>query len=368
MIAKLFTPGPLTTADDVRQAMLEDVGSRTPRMEALTQKLRRELAEVAECDSSFSVVPVQGSGTYAVEAMLSSLLHAYERLLVVANGPYGERMAQICRIHGLNHAVLNLPATAPVSCGAIETALEADPSITHLALIHFETALGVLNDLDAVVALASRRGLRVFVDAMSSFGALPIALDGGPIMAVAASSNKCLHGAPGLGFVVTQRRALDNAPPARSLSLDLAAQYREFEKSGQWRFTPPTHVILALDRALASYRAQGGRGARWAHYSAMADTITTGLAELGITPLIPAGHRAPIIATFLLPFGDEVLSAAQLSQHLMARGFVIYPSVLKERNSFRAGFIGELTQDDARGLVEATRAVLAAHGHVPEPA
>lgn len=352
-------------ADDVRQAMLEDIGSRTPRMEELTRKIRSELAEVAECGDGFAVVPIQGSGTYALEAMLSSLLHDADKLLVAANGPYGERMAQICRVHGLNHRTLNSSGMRPVSAAEIETVLQADPAVTHVALVHFETALGVLNDLDAVLAVASRRGVRVFVDAMSSFGALPIPMRNRPVTAVAASSNKCLHGAPGLSFVIADRGALENAPPARSLSLDLAAQFREFEKSGQWRFTPPTHVVLALERALASYRAQGGRAGRWAHYSAIAQAITSGLAALGIEALIESRFRAPIIATFVLPFGNEVMPAARLSQLLIERGFVIYPSVYKEQNSYRVGFIGELTQEDARGVVEATRSILVANHCLP---
>lgn len=357
---KLFTPGPLSIAPEVRQAMQRDLGSRTPEMEALTARLRRELAEVAECGDAYAVVPLQGSGTFAVEAMLSSLVRDADKVLVAANGAYGERMAEICRIHGLRHTVLRLPATLPVPADAVEAALDSDPAITHVAIVHVETGLGLLNGLAGVEQVALRRGVRLLVDAMSSFGALPLPFAGGALEGVAASANKCLHGAPGLAFVVARRARLeDPQAPARTLTLDLAAQHRAFQSSAQWRFTPPTHLVLALLQALAMYRAEGGRAARLARYHAIGNVIVPGFAELGIVPLIAEPYRAPVIATFVLPFGAGVLRADALCARLAERGLVLYRGMVDGLNCFRAGFIGELAEADARRLVAEMRALLA---------
>ncbi|MBA2672837.1 2-aminoethylphosphonate--pyruvate transaminase [Ramlibacter sp.] len=363
MTEKLFTPGPLSIAPEVRQAMQRDVGSRTPEMEMLTARLCRELAEVADCGGAYAVVPLQGSGTFAVEAMLSSLVRDTDKVLVAANGAYGERMADMCRIHGLRHTVLALEATLPVAAADIDAALAADAAITHVAVVHVETGLGLLNDVDAIAQVAARRGVRLLVDAMSGFGALPLPFAGGAIEGVAASANKCLHGAPGLAFVVGRRARLeDAAAPARTLSLDLAAQHRAFAASAQWRFTPPTHLILALLQALAMYRAEGGREARLARYRAIGGIIIPGFAELGIVPLVAEPYRAPVIATFVLPFGAEVLPAETLCARLAERGLVLYRGLAGSRNCFRVGFIGELAESDARRLVAEMRVLLAELG------
>lgn len=361
MSEKLFTPGPLSTPLAVRQAMLRDIGSRTPEMEALTAQLCRELVELAGCGDAYAAVPLQGSGTFAVEAMLSSLVGERDKVLVLANGAYGERMAQICRIHRLPHAVLELPDAEAVCPAAVDAALAADPAVTQLALVHVETGLGVLNDLDAIARVAAARGVRLLVDAMSAFGALPLPFAGGAIEAVAASANKCLHAAPGLAFVIARRARLqDAAVPARTLSLDLAAQHRALAASAQWRFTPPTHLVLALLQALALHRAEGGREARLARYRAIGGIVTAGFAALGIDCLVAPAFRAPVIATFVLPVGPQQLRAETLCERLAERGLVLYRGIVPGRNCFRVGFIGELTEDDAHRLVAETGHLLAA--------
>ncbi|CAI1163984.1 2-aminoethylphosphonate--pyruvate transaminase [Serratia entomophila] len=353
MKTALFTPGPGNTSDDVRAALNCDIGTRTPQMTALTQHLRQQIAEVAECGEDFSVVPIQGSGTFAVEAMLTSLLPMQAPCLVLVNGPYGERMAEICQIYALPHYILRSDPLRPINAAEVADYLGSHPDIAALALIHFETGIGILNPLAALLALAQQRGIRVFVDSMSAFGLLPIEFTSPALSAVAASSNKVLHGAPGVGLVIARHDILAEPRPARTLSLNLQAQYCGFQRDGMWRFTPPVQVIAALSRAIGDYLREGGQTARLQRYQRRASRVIAGLAEFGIRPLVPESYGAPVIVTFVLPFAADVLSAGTLSERLLAYQLAIYPSQVSEVNSFRIGFIGELTENDVDRLVVA---------------
>lgn len=351
---RLFTPGPLNTSEPVRSAMGMDMGSRTSAFAEITARVCRGLEEISGCGPEFAAVPMQGSGTFAVEAMVSSLIPEGGSVLVVSNGVYADRMAQMCAIHGIQHVVLRSSDEAPFELSGVAQALDREPSVKYVLAVQFETAVGVLNDLQGLLAVAARWGCRVLVDAMSSFGAVPLSFDAPGLLAVAASSNKCLHGAPGVGFVIARKDALRQASPRRTLSLDLIAQREELERSGQWRFTPPTHVLRALDAAIAEFKRQGGASARLRKYEQLSEQLISGLAELDIRPVIPTRHRGPMITTFAL--GPSLtVDVRGLQAELLQRGLIIYPTGHSAPNSFRVGCMGELSADDIRELIEAIR-------------
>jgi 2-aminoethylphosphonate-pyruvate transaminase len=349
----LLTPGPLTTRDATRQAMLTDWGSREPDFIALTAELRRRLLAVAHGDARHVAVPLQGSGTFVVEAAIATLIGPDAKLLVLINGAYGERIAAIARRYGRKVETLVWAENQAVDAARVAEALAADPAVTHVAMIHCETTTGLLNPLPAVAEAVQAAGRHLILDAMSSFGALQIDLATTPIACVLASSNKGLEGAPGLGFALVERALLEQAQDVSpSLSLDLHAQWRGFEANGQWRFTPPVQVVAALVEALRQLEAEGGPPARLARYQANFEVLLQGMSRLGYPLYLDRALQAPIIATFRPPVGRrfdfEVLYAA-----LAARGFIIYPGKLTQEPSFRIGCIGAVEPEDFHRLIAA---------------
>ncbi len=356
----LLTPGPLTTRESTRRAMLDDWGSRDPAFIALTAELRTRLLAVAAGEGTHAAVPLQGSGTYAVEATIATLVGHGARLLVLANGAYGERMIAIATRLGLDVRALRWAENVAVEPDVVDAALQADSSISHVALVHCETTTGLLNPLEAVAKVVARHGAKLLLDAMASFGALPIDLGLTPVAAVIASSNKGLEGAPGLGFALIERDALAAAEGVcASLSLDLHAQWRGFEANGQWRFTPPVQVVAALVEALRSLEAEGGPPARLARYSDNLDVLVEGMAALGFELYLPRALQAPIIATFRTP-DDGRFAFQPFYDGLSERGFLIYPGKLTLAESFRIGCIGALDRRDFERLLSAVAEVTGA--------
>ncbi len=354
----LLTPGPLTTREATRRAMLKDWGSRDPAFIALTTELRDRLLAVAGGTPSHAAVPLQGSGTFAVEATIATLVRRTDRMLVLVNGAYGERMVAIATRLGLDVQALRWEEDVPVDPAAVDRALRADPAITHVALVHCETTTGLLNPLEAVAQLVARHGRKLLLDAMASFGALPIDLATTSITAVIASSNKCLEGTPGLGFALIETAALAAAEGAcASLSLDLWAQWRGFEANGQWRFTPPVQVVAALVEALRGLEVEGGPPARLARYSDNLDVLVAGMAKLGFELYLAPALQAPIIATFRTPADGWVFD--RFYDGLAERGFLIYPGKLTRDESFRIGCIGALDRQDFERLLTAVGEVVA---------
>ncbi|MGC1303445.1 MAG: 2-aminoethylphosphonate--pyruvate transaminase [Caulobacteraceae bacterium] len=356
----LLTPGPLTTRLATRQAMLRDWGSRDKAFIALTAELRTRLLEVAGGTGSHAAIPLQGSGTFIVEAAIATLVRRTNRLLVLINGAYGERIATIATRYGLDATVLRWAEDQAVDPAQLDAALAADPAVTHVAVIHCETTTGLLNPLPAIAEVVARHGRRLIVDAMASFGALPLDLRATPVAAVLASSNKCLEGTPGLGFALVAHDALAAARDVSpSLSLDLHAQHQGFEANGQWRFTPPVQVVAALVEALRALETEGGRAARLARYQDNLDTLVDGMARLGFPLYLDRALQAPIIATFRprpgRPFDFEVLYDG-----LAERGFLIYPGKLTQGESFRIGCIGDLHRTDFERLLAAVEEVVGA--------
>jgi 2-aminoethylphosphonate-pyruvate transaminase len=358
----LLTPGPLTTSLTVKQAMLHDWGSRDQSFIAINRRMRARLVELAGGQGTHVCVPMQGSGTFAVEAMLGSFVPATGKLLILINGAYGKRMARICDYHRRAYAVLEWAEDRPVDPAAVDAALAADPAITHVAVVHCETTSGVLNPIAEVAAVVARAEKRLLIDSMSAFGALPVDAREIPFDALAASSNKCLEGVPGMGFVICRKEALEAAKGnAPSLSLDLFDQWQALEKTGQWRFTPPIHCIVAFDQALSEHAAEGGVAGRGARYRNNCRILVEGMRRLGFETLLPDRLQAPIIVTFHMP-ADPRFVFESFYDKLRERGFVIYPGKLTVADSFRIGCIGRLGETEMKAALAAIAAVMAEMG------
>ena len=353
MTQRLFTPGPLTTDIRVRRAMLEDWGSRDARFIALTATIRARLLAVANGTGSHTAIPIQGSGTFVLEAAVASLVGPAHKLLVLVNGAYGRRIAAIAARMGRAVATLDWAEDAPVDPARAAAALAADPAITHVAVVHCETTTGIVNPIGAIASVVRAAGRVLIVDAMASFGALPVDLATTPIGAVLASSNKCLEGPPGIAFALVGTGLIaDAAGRSPSLSLDLHDQWRGFENNGQWRFTPPVQVAAGLAEALRLLDEEGGPPARLARYRRRFGIVRAGLERLGHRLCLDEAVQSPIIATFR-PAPDRPFDFEALYARLAARGLLIYPGKLTAHPSFRVGCIGALEDVDFEELVAA---------------
>jgi 2-aminoethylphosphonate-pyruvate transaminase len=355
----LFTPGPLTTSRTIKQAMLSDLGSRDVTFIGLVQDVRRRLVALGSPDpASYTAVLIQGSGTFGIEAVLSSVIPPDGKLLVLVNGAYGERMLRIAAVHKIAVTGQVDPEDCPVDLGMLEHLLSGDPAITHVAIVHCETTTGILNPIREAGEIVKKHGRVYIVDAMSSFGAYPIDLAECGIDFLVSSANKCIEGVPGFSFALARKQALEKARGnARSLSLDLYAQWVGLESDGQFRFTPPTHVILAFHQALLELEEEGGISARSTRYRQNYELTLAGMERLGFKPYLLAEVRGYTITSFYYPdhpnFNFQTFYA-KLSQ----RGCVIYPGKLSHADCFRIGHIGRLNEADVRILLAAVRDTL----------
>jgi 2-aminoethylphosphonate-pyruvate transaminase len=363
----LFTPGPLTTSLSVKQAMLHDAGSWHFEFAEIVQRVREKLLRVAEVpqNDGWETVLLQGSGTYGVEAAIGSSVPPNGKLLVLANGAYGERIAQIAGILKISHEIMRCGEDTAPDPKAVETALDADPSITNVAMVHCETTTGILNPLNEIGSIVHAQGKGFIVDAMSSFGGLPIDLPGARVDYLIASPNKCLEGVPGFCFVLARRdRLLASEGYARSLSLNLLEQWKGFLKNSQFRFTPPTHVILAFDQALTELDQEGGVAARGKRYTANHQALLQGMKQLGFRSVLPPEVQSPIITAFHYP-DHPAFNFQQLYRGLSDRGMIIYPGKLSRVDSFRIGTIGRISPADIESLLTAISKVLEEMGCRP---
>jgi 2-aminoethylphosphonate-pyruvate transaminase len=358
----LLTPGPLTTSLSVKTAMLHDWGSRDAAFVALNRQVLERLPEIINGTDTHVTVPVQGSGTFAVEAMLTSFLPRTGKVLLLINGAYGARARRICEIAGRGYAVHETAEDTPPDLEVIDRLLRADRSISHLFAVHCETTSGIVNPIAEIGALAERHGRRLIIDAMSAFGALPLDARRTRFDALAASSNKCIEGLPGLGFVLCREPALaETKGNATTLVLDLHDQWKALAKTGQYRFTPPIHVIVAFHQALQEFWAEGGQVGRLARYAENCRVLIAGMRALGFRPLLREDLQAPIIVTFHMPRHAKFVFASFYDK-LKERGYVIYPGKLTVADSFRIGCIGRLNAQHMRGALAAIGEVLAELG------
>jgi 2-aminoethylphosphonate-pyruvate transaminase len=352
----LLTPGPLTTSLATKQAMLRDWGSWDSAFNAVTASLRSDLVDIVGGGDEYTCVPMQGSGTFSVEAAIGTIVPRGGKVLVPNNGAYCARMVSICGY--LVRAVVDLPVPEdqPATAAIVEAALAADPSITHVAQVHCETGAGVLNDLPGIAQACARRGKGLIVDAMSSFAALPIDVSSAPFDALIAASGKCLEGVPGMGFVIVRKKVLEACGgTAHSLAMDLHDQYVYMEKTTQWRYTPPTHVVAALRAAVDQYKEAGGQPARLARYAANCRALIDGMAALGFRPFLKPEVQAPIIVTFHAP-ADPAYDFKTFYAKTRERGYILYPGKLTQVETFRVGCIGAIDANEMRNVVSAVAA------------
>lgn len=350
----LLTPGPLTTAASVKQAMLRDWGSWDGDFRAMTAKMRQQLLLMIGTGSDdFDCVPMQGSGTFVVEAMLGSLLPAISKTLVLVNGSYGQRIAQTLNYIGLAHTIIDKGDYLPPRGVEVAAALKADPAITHVVVVHCETSSGILNPIKEISDVVRDAGRKLLIDSMSAFGALPLDADEITYEAIVSSANKCIEGVPGFGFVIARKRVLEAARGnSHSLSLDVHAQWSQMNKTGQWRFTPPTHVVAAFMEALRLHEAEGGVAARGARYTKNRDVLVEGMRELGFETLLKDRWLSPIIVTFFNPAHSN-FRFEHFYELMKEKGFIIYPGKLTLVDSFRIGCIGQLDAAVMREVVAA---------------
>jgi len=355
----LFTPGPLTTSQTVKQALLRDLGSRDGDFIARIADIRRRLLDLGGvAQEDYAAIPMQGSGTYAVESVFASTIPRDGKVLVIINGAYGRRIAQMCTTLGIAVGTLEFPENQHPELTLIGAEL-AGGAYTDVAVVHCETTTGIINPIEAIGALATHAGTRYIVDAMSSFGAVPIDIAGANIDYLVSSANKCIEGVPGFGFVIARRSALvETEGRARSLSLDLLAQWKGLESSGQFRFTPPTHALLAFHQALLELEAEGGVVGRAARYQANYRTLVEGMGTLGFQAYLPSELQGYIITSFRYPTTPG-WDFERFYSMLNDRDFVIYPGKVSDADCFRIGNIGRIFPSDVKALLAAIREVLA---------
>lgn len=355
----LLTPGPLTTADETKMVMLRDWGSRDDTFVAMTRRLRSELlALVGDRNGEFDCVPMQGSGTFSVEAMLGSLIPVEGRALVLANGAYGRRIASILSRIGRSCKLVEKGDLVPVRGSDVAMLLGDDGSITHVVCVHCETSTGMLNPIDEIAREVKAAGKILLIDAMSSFGAIPLDVSQIQYDALAASSNKCLEGVPGVGFVIARTELLDQAEGnCHSLSLDLHAQRLGLNRNGQWRFTPPTHVVSAFLEALNIHREEGGTDGRGMRYRRNRDILVDGMRSIGLNTLLDDEWLSPIIVSFHYPSHPN-FEFRQFYELLRVAGFVIYPGKLSTIDCFRIGCIGRLDETVMQDVITAVKDAL----------
>jgi 2-aminoethylphosphonate-pyruvate transaminase len=360
----LFTPGPLTTSLTVKQSMLRDAGSWHFEFNAIVRSVRERLLGVAGLTRSagYECVLLQGSGTFGVEAVFSTCVPPKGKVVVLANGAYGERMIQMLKHTRIEHVILRTPEDTPNDPTALEQTLKADPAITHVAAVHCETTTGILNPIVQLGQVAKAHGRQFIVDAMSTFGAVPIDFKATGIDYLVSSANKCIEGVPGFSFVIARREALLGCEGyARSLSLDLLGQFNGFEKNDQFRYTPPTHSILAFQTALDELDLEGGVAARGERYLHNHQVLVQGMKQLGFRSYLPAPVQSYIITSFYFP-ADTRFTFQEFYRKLSDKGFIIYPGKISQADTFRIGSIGRLFEADMRGLLAAVSETVAEMG------
>lgn len=359
----LLTPGPLTTSFAVKEAMLRDWGSWDGDFRAMTADLRRRLlALLGPGHSDYDCVPIQGSGTFAVEAMLGSFVPREGKVLVLANGAYGKRAAETLAYIGRDYVLLDKGDYLPPRGDEVSAILHDDTAISHVIAIHCETSSGILNPLAEIAAATAAAGRKLLVDSMSAFGAVPLEPTQIQYDAMVSSANKCIEGVPGFGFVIARTDALEAAEGnSQSLSLDVHAQWTHMQKTGQWRFTPPTHIVAAFLEALRGHEAEGGVSGRGARYAENRDVLVAGMRTLGFETLLAERWLSPIIVTFFCP-ADPAFEFDRFYALMKAKNFIIYPGKLTVVDSFRVGCIGQVDAPVMQRIINAAKDSLAEMG------
>lgn len=348
---KLLTPGPLTTTDTVKKEMMFDHCTWDDDYKQITQEIRKNLLKLAKVSpEEYTAILMQGSGTFGVESVLSSVVGAEDKLLIVANGAYGERMTEIAEHNKIPYVVYRQSYDKIPDADEVERILKADSTITHVSMVHSETTSGILNDIESVGKVVKGQGRTFIVDAMSSFGGVDIPVADWDIDFIISSANKCIQGVPGFSFIIAKKNLLmESAGKARSLSLDLYEQWKTMEVDGKWRFTSPTHVVLAFAKAMEEMEKEGGISARNRRYVENNKLLIQLMKEMGIKTYIDEKHQGPIITTFYFP-KDATFTFNEMYEYIKERGYAIYPGKVTEAETFRIGNIGEIYKEDIEKL------------------
>ena len=350
---RLYLPGPVTTDPRVRAAMMRDWGVWDAEFRSITAEVQGHLLHLACGEGTHSCVLVQGSGSFGVEAMVQTFLPRDGKLLIPVNGKYGERVTSICEKAGRDHAVLSIPEGIAVDPATVDQKLTDDPTISHVLLVHCETSSGTLNPLEEISRVTANHERKLLIDAVSTFGAFDLDAERLGYQALATSPNKCLEGVPGCAIVFAPQDAFRTAlGNAQSHSLDLADQWRQFEATGQWRFTPPTFVIAALAEALRLHKVEGGNAARLARYRANHEALADAMERQGFEPLMDRTKQAPVVISYRDPT-DPNFNFTDFYTRLRCRGFMIYPGHLTDIPTFRIACIGALQPEDMRDVANA---------------
>jgi 2-aminoethylphosphonate-pyruvate transaminase len=359
----LLTPGPLTTSFSVKEAMLRDWGSWDKDFRGMTADMRRRLLDMmGEGSEDFDCVPIQGSGTFAVEAMLSSFIPRDGKALVLANGAYGMRAVETMNYLGRGCVVLDKGDYLPPRGEEVAQILADDPDITHVVVVHCETSSGILNPVEEISQVTYAAGRKLLVDSMSAFGAISLEPAKIRFEAIVSSANKCIEGVPGFGFILARTSELEAAKGnCGSISLDVYAQWSHMNKTGQWRFTPPTHVIAAFIEALKEHEREGGVAARGRRYTKNRDAVVSGMREIGFETLLQNHWLSPIIVTFFCP-ASPAFEFPRFYDLMKHKGFIIYPGKLTVADSFRIGVIGQMDEHVMRDVVNAAAQALSEMG------
>ncbi len=357
----LLTPGPLSTSPSVRRAMLRDWCTWDDDYnQGVVQVIRRELVSVAtscaDAGQKYTATLMQGSGTFCVESAVGTAVPRDGKLLVIANGAYGRRIAKIAEVLGIEHVMHDSGELAPPDLQRLARTLAEDARISHVAAVHGETTTGMLNPLSEIARMVRDARRVLIVDAMSTFGGVPVDIDELGIQWIISSANKCLQGVPGFGFVIARRSELEGCKGrARSLSLDLYDQWHAMEHGGgKWRFTSPTHTVRALAQAITELHEEGGVAARNRRYVENQRILVDGMEALGFRCVLPRHFQSPIITAFHNPESPGY-KFSEFYQQLKKRGFVIYPGKVTDLDTFRIGTIGHVFPDDIRRLLVAVK-------------
>ncbi len=359
---KLLTPGPLTTSKGVKDAMQFDHCTWDEDYKKITRNIQKKLLEIAQVSAEdYAAVLIQGSGTFGVESVLTSVVGTDDKILIVSNGAYGFRMGEIAEHAGISYRMYEVEVNEIPSATDVEKILEMDPAITYVAMVHSETTSGILNDITSVGKVVKKHNKTFIVDAMSSFGGVPIDVKEIGIDFLISSANKCIQGVPGFAFVIgNKEKLIASKGKARSLSLDLYEQWKTMDKDGKWRFTSPTHVVLAFQKALEELRAEGGVKARYERYQSNNSFLREKMSEMGFETYI-SEHQGPIITTFLYP-ENHTFSFQKMYDYIKERGYAIYPGKVTEVDTFRIGNIGEIYQEDMEKICDIIKQFLAEGG------
>ena len=354
----LLTPGPLSASKSVKATMLRDWCTWDNDYNSIVQEIRRKLVSFATTEpEKYTSVLMQGSGTFSVESVVGSIIPDSGKLLVLANGAYGKRIAEIADYLKINYSILDFGELNQINATDLENVLNTDKDITHVAVAHCETTTGMLNPIKEIGETVYKYGKIYLVDAMSSFGGIPMDMDDCKIDVLVSSANKCIQGVPGFGFTICKRSLIENLQGiARSLSLDLYSQWKTMEEqNGKWRFTSPTHTVRAFQQALVELDEEGGIAVRYKRYRTNQSNLVLGMKKIGFKPLLPEDLHSPIITTFLSPESSSY-KFNDFYHTLKKQGFVIYPGKVTDYQCFRIGNIGEVYPEDIDRLIHSIEA------------